>query len=231
MSFFQERMQKLNQKEEGRQRVKANIQVFLNGQWRENDYVLVHDLMWALADGCEHTRDGHIIPVITDAVINDKLTLWDSPIEKQCKLNALVQLKQTLPNKALISKIEFLKWQRKTNTVPLPLNIIDLANCEVIEDVPDIEKLTAENEMLKAKVAELEKRLYEFKELPTQTKNKVMPVVYGLCCLYFNKGHPLSKSRSNCEAIASELTTKFGIEIGDKGLENYYEAGRKILEV
>lgn len=106
----------------------------------------------------------------------------------------------------------------------LSLDVIAKANSQLTT-----QQLIDENEALKAKVAELEQRLSEYKELPTQTKNKVMPIVYGLCCLYGNRGNPLSKSRASCGVIAKELTVKFGIEIGDKGLENYYKAGMEIL--
>lgn len=106
----------------------------------------------------------------------------------------------------------------------LPLDVIAKANSQLTT-----QQLVDENEALKAKVAELEQCLSEYKELPTQTKNKVMPVVYGLCCLYGNRGKPLSKSRASCGAIANELAEKFGVQISDEGLENYYNAGKKIL--
>jgi hypothetical protein len=96
-------------------------------------------------------------------------------------------------------------------------------------DTPIRQQLVDENEALKAKVAELEQRLNEYKELPTQTKNMVMPVIYGLCCLYGNRGNPLSKSRASCGVIAKELTAKFGAKITDETLEGYYKQGRDIL--
>lgn len=123
--------------------------------------------------------------------------------------------------------IEFAERNGFNYAIPehlLPLDVIAKANSQLTT-----QQLIDENQALKAKVAELEQRLSEYKELPTITKNKVMPVVYGLCCLYGNRGKPLSKSRSNCEMIAKELTVKFGIEISDKGLEDYYKAGMEIL--
>ena len=115
--------------------------------------------------------------------------------------------------------------------VPEHLLSLDVVAKNILQknSSPTTQQLVDENEALKAKVAELEQRLSEYKKLTTQTKNKVMPIIYGLCCLYGNKGNPLIKSRASCESIASELMAKFGIEIGDKGLENYYNAGRDIL--
>lgn len=106
----------------------------------------------------------------------------------------------------------------------LPLDVIAKANSQLTT-----QQLVDENEALKAKVAELEQRLSEYKELPTQTKNMVMPVIYGLCCLYSNRGNPLSKSRASCGVIAKELTAKFGAKITDETLEGYYKQGRDIL--
>lgn len=106
----------------------------------------------------------------------------------------------------------------------LPLDVIAKANSQLTT-----QQLVDENEALKAKVAELEQRLSEYKELPTQTKNMVMPVIYGLCCLYSNRCNPLSKSRASCGVIAKELTAKFGAKITDETLEGYYKQGRDIL--
>lgn len=111
----------------------------------------------------------------------------------------------------------------------LPTDVVISTELSPSETTSFSDQIIDENTALRKRVAELEQLLSEQKELPTQTKNKVMPIIYGLCCLYFNKGHPLKNKRANCDAIARELTTKFKVIIGDKGLENYYKDGMEIL--
>lgn len=169
----------------------------------------------------------NIAPVIKKAIFDKALLIYLD----DCVYNDVVIEVERYPRgeNIIVLRDEFVAWQKQAKSVAIPEL---LKNTLVSTDTQDFnhQQLIMENEALKAKVAELEQRLNEDKELPTQTKNKVMPVIYGLCNLYFNKGKPLTKIRSDCGMIADELLTKFGINIGDKGLENYYKAGKNIID-
>lgn len=204
-----------------------NMEIVANfeKQWLHNDYVLLDDLACALAQGVESTKDIYST-IFLEAIKNKSLTVWHA--DKSHILNTQIALRdyKFIPKNTFILKNDFIGWWQQEKSVPIPESLKNIIEPHATSTM---QQLIDENQALKTKIAELEQRLTEYKELPTQTKNKVMPVIYGLSCLYFNKGKPLTKTRGNCDAIAKELKLKFGIDIGDKGLENYYNTGKTIL--
>lgn len=215
-------------------------QAKISEQWLSGQ-VLLNDLLIILAvektknkelpHGLEYHANKelmtNIVPAIKKAIFDKALLIYLD----DCVYNDVVIETERYPRgeNVIVLRDEFVAWQKQAKSVAIPEL---LQNTLVSTDTQDFnhQQLIMENEALKAKVAELEQRLNEYKELPTQTKNKVMPVIYGLCNLYFNKGKPLTKIRGDCGMIADELLTKFGINIGDKGLENYYKAGKNIID-
>lgn len=209
---------------------KAEIKAFEDSflsDWENQDFIALRGLIRILANYDDDNVESFLVPLIKKAIEEKELIIWDKEISYQ--LNGKVLLTNKFPYDAVVFKRDFIAWQKQTKSVAIPELLKDMLKLADVQDY-NHQQLIAENEALKAKVAELEQSLSEYKELPTQTKNKVMPVIYGLCNLYFNKGKPLTKTRSDCGIIASELLTKFGINIGDKGLENYYNAGKNIIE-
>jgi len=164
-----------------------------------------------IADGDSRKRKTQIVPVIKDAAVSHALPLWDSPIEKQYQLNASIKHTDTLPSKALVFKKDFWVWWKQTNAVPLPQRLIDLGGCD-IHVTPDIENLIAENEDLKAKVAELEKKLSKRIDVREQTTYQNL-IVALLDCI---------NGDSNIEKHPSFDREQDLINFLDKKYEGYY---------
>lgn len=192
--------------------------------WQSNDFVGLSKLMRFICHNGRCNFNDFVMPLFRKAIKEKKLIIWDNKISYRQNDRTIIE--DCIYGDVVVFKKDFIAWQQQEKSLPIPESLINLLEPD---DTPTTQQLVDENEALKAKVAELEQRLSEYKELPTITKNKVMPVVYGLCCLYGNRGKPLSKSRASCGAIANELAEKFGVQISDEGLENYYNAGKKIL--
>ena len=101
------------------------------------------------------------------------------------------------------------------------------------------QKLIEENELLRqqlsdaqAKIDVLKKQLNEYQEKPIaiKTENKVMPLIYHLCCQLLNNGKPVERSvQKTLSFITDDLKNKRGIELGSKALDGYYKLGEKII--
>ena len=94
-------------------------------QWLENDYLVLDDLLWVLAEASPDNRKTYIQPIIQSAITNKALTVWDE--NKSFKLNDKVIYTQYVPRKALVLKQDFIHWWQQEKSVPFPQRLIDLA--------------------------------------------------------------------------------------------------------
>lgn len=94
-------------------------------QWVENDYLILSDLLWVLAEGSSDNREAYILPIIQSAITSKDLTVWDE--NKSFKLNDKVIHTKYIPRKTLVLKQDFIHWWQQEKTVPFPQRLIDLA--------------------------------------------------------------------------------------------------------
>ena len=92
----------------------------------------------------------------------------------------------------------FVKWAVDVMAWDLPHELLIIKNAST--PAAPSQSLTQENELLKqqlndaqAKIERLEKQLNEYQEKPIaiKTENKVMPLIYHLCCQVLNTGNPI----------------------------------------
>jgi len=131
----------------------------------------------------------------------------------------------------------FVKWAVDVMAWDLPPELLTVYNAPA--PAASSQKLIEENELLRqqlsdaqAKIDVLKKQLNEYQEKPIaiKTENKVMPLIYHLCCQLLNNGKPVERSvQKTLSFITDDLKNKRGIELGSKALENYYKLGEKII--
>ena len=131
----------------------------------------------------------------------------------------------------------FVKWAVDVMAWDLPPELLTVYN--VSAPLASSQKLIEENELLRqqlsdaqAKIDVLKKQLNEYQEKPIaiKTENKVMPLIYHLCCQLLNNGKPVERSvQKTLSFITDDLKNKRGIELGSKALDNYYKLGEKII--
>lgn len=131
----------------------------------------------------------------------------------------------------------FVKWAVDVMTWDLPPELLTVYNAPA--PVASSQKLIEENELLRqqlsdaqAKIDVLKKQLNEYQEKPIaiKTENKVMPLIYHLCCQVLNNGKPVERPvQKTLSFITDDLKNKRGIELGSKALDDYYKLGEKII--
>lgn len=131
----------------------------------------------------------------------------------------------------------FVKWAIDVMAWDLPPELLAVKNATT--PAAPSQNLTQENELLKqqlndaqAKIEVLEKQLNEYQEKPIaiKTENKVMPLIYHLCCQLLNNGEPVKRPvQKTLSFITDDLKNKRGIELGSKALDDYYKLGEKII--
>lgn len=131
----------------------------------------------------------------------------------------------------------FVKWAVDVMAWDLPPELLIIKNAST--PAAPSQSLTQENELLKqqlndaqAKIERLEKQLNEYQEKPIaiKTENKVMPLIYHLCCHVLNTGNPIERPvQKTLSFITDDLKNKRGIELGSKALDDYYKLGEKII--
>lgn len=131
----------------------------------------------------------------------------------------------------------FVKWAVDVMAWDLPHELLIIKNAST--PAAPSQSLTQENELLKqqlndaqAKIERLEKQLNEYQEKPIaiKTENKVMPLIYHLCCQVLNTGNPIERPvQKTLSFITDDLKNKRGIELGSKALDDYYKLGEKII--
>ena len=131
----------------------------------------------------------------------------------------------------------FVKWAVDVMAWDLPPELLTVYNAPA--PAASSQKLIEENELLRqqlsdaqAKIDVLKKQLNEYQEKPIaiKTENKVMPLIYHLCCQLLNNGKPVERSvQKTLSFITDDLKNKRGIELVSKALENYYKLGEKII--
>ena len=131
----------------------------------------------------------------------------------------------------------FVKWAVDVMAWDLPPELLIIKNAST--PAAPSQSLTQENELLKqqlndaqAKIERLEKQLNEYQEKPIaiKTENKVMPLIYHLCCQVLNTGNPIERPvQKTLSFITDDLKNKRGIELGSKALDDYYKLGEKII--
>ena len=131
----------------------------------------------------------------------------------------------------------FVKWAVDVMAWDLPHELLIIKNAST--PAAHSQSLTQENELLKqqlndaqAKIERLEKQLNEYQEKPIaiKTENKVMPLIYHLCCQVLNTGNPIERPvQKTLSFITDDLKNKRGIELGSKALDDYYKLGEKII--
>ena len=131
----------------------------------------------------------------------------------------------------------FVKWAVDVMAWDLPPELLTVYNAPA--PAASSQKLIEENELLRqqlsdaqAKIDVLKKQLNEYQEKPIaiKTENKVMPLIYHLCCQLLNNGKPVERSvQKTLSFITDDLKNKRGIELGSKALDNYYKLGEKII--
>ncbi|HNN29824.1 MAG TPA: hypothetical protein PKL36_12350 [Agitococcus sp.] len=131
----------------------------------------------------------------------------------------------------------FVKWAVDVMAWDLPPELLTVYNAPA--PVASSQKLIEENELLRqqlsdaqAKIDVLKKQLNEYQEKPIaiKTENKVMPLIYHLCCQLLNNGKPVKRPvQKTLSFITDDLKNKRGIELGSKALDDYYKLGEKII--
>lgn len=131
----------------------------------------------------------------------------------------------------------FVKWAVDVMGWDLPPELLTVYNAPA--PAASSQKLIEENELLRqqlsdaqAKIDVLKKQLNEYQEKPIaiKTENKVMPLIYHLCCQLLNNGKPVERSvQKTLSFITDDLKNKRGIELGSKALDDYYKLGEKII--
>ena len=131
----------------------------------------------------------------------------------------------------------FVKWAVDVMAWDLPPELLTVYNAPA--PAASSQKLIEENELLRqqlsdaqAKIDVLKKQLNEYQEKPIaiKTENKVMPLIYHLCCQLLNNGKPVERSvQKTLSFITDDLKNKRGIELGSKALDDYYKLGEKII--
>ncbi|HNG47914.1 MAG TPA: hypothetical protein PK944_09535 [Agitococcus sp.] len=131
----------------------------------------------------------------------------------------------------------FVKWAVDVMAWDLPPELLTVYNASA--PLASSQKLIEENELLRqqlsdaqAKIDVLKKQLNEYQEKPIaiKTENKVMPLIYHLCCQLLNNGKPVERSvQKTLSFITDDLKNKRGIELGSKALDDYYKLGEKII--
>lgn len=131
----------------------------------------------------------------------------------------------------------FVKWAVDVMAWDLPPELLTVYNAPA--PAASSQKLIEENELLRqqlsdaqAKIDVLKKQLNEYQEKPIaiKTENKVMPLIYHLCCQLLNNGKPVERSvQKTLSFITDDLKNKRGIELGSKALDGYYKLGEKII--
>jgi hypothetical protein len=97
-------------------------------QWLENDYLVLDDLLWVMAEASPDNRKAYIEPIIQSAITSKALTVWDE--NKSFRLNDKVLHTQYIPRKTLVLKQDFIHWWKQEKSVPFPQRLIDLAVSE-----------------------------------------------------------------------------------------------------
>ena len=131
----------------------------------------------------------------------------------------------------------FVKWAVDVMAWDLPPELLTVYNAPA--PAASSQKLIEENELLRqqlsdaqAKIDVLKKQLNEYQEKPIaiKTENKVMPLIYHLCCQLLNNGKPVERPvQKTLSFITDDLKNKRGIELGSKALDGYYKLGEKII--
>ena len=131
----------------------------------------------------------------------------------------------------------FVKWAVDVMAWDLPPELLAVKNAST--PAAPSPNLMQENELLKqqlndaqARIEALEKQLDEYQEKPlaVKTVNKVMPLIYHLCCQYLNKGNPIERPvEKTLSRITDDLKNKRGIILGSEALDDYYKLGEKII--
>ena len=131
----------------------------------------------------------------------------------------------------------FVKWAVDVMAWDLPPELLTVYNAPA--PAASSQKLIEENELLRqqlsdaqAKIDVLKKQLNEYQEKPIaiKTENKVMPLIYHLCCQLLNNGKPVKRPvQKTLSFITDDLKNKRGIELGSKALDDYYKLGEKII--
>ncbi|HMY01452.1 MAG TPA: hypothetical protein PLY05_12640 [Agitococcus sp.] len=131
----------------------------------------------------------------------------------------------------------FVKWAVDVMAWDLPPELLTVYNAPA--PAASSQKLIEENELLRqqlsdaqAKIDVLKKQLNEYQEKPIaiKTENKVMPLIYHLCCQLLNNGKPVERPvQKTLSFITDDLKNKRGIELGSKALDDYYKLGEKII--
>lgn len=132
----------------------------------------------------------------------------------------------------------FVKWAVDVMTWDLPPELLTVYNAPA--PLASSQKLIEENELLRqqlsdaqAKIDVLKKQLNEYQEKPIaiKTENKVMPLIYHLCCQVLNNGKPVERPvQKRLSHITDDLQNTRRISLGSEALENYYKLGEEIIQ-
>ena len=165
------------------------------------------------------------LSIIKNHITNKQLAYEQRRCGKTDKFESYVQLDA------------FVKWAVDVMAWDLPPELLIIKNAST--PAAPSQSLTQENELLKqqlndaqANIERLEKQLNEYQEKPIaiKTENKVMPLIYHLCCHVLNTGNPIERPvQKTLSFITDDLKNKRGIELGSKALDDYYKLGEKII--
>jgi len=132
----------------------------------------------------------------------------------------------------------FVKWAVDVMAWDLPPELLTVYNAPA--PAASSQKLIEENELLRqqlsdaqAKIDVLKKQLNEYQEKPIaiKTENKVMPLIYHLCCQLLNNGKPVERPvQKRLSHITDDLQNTRRISLGSEALENYYKLGEEIIQ-